>query len=712
MVWAGVVFVVLSAVTGLLAAGLVVPAAALAGIGGRAAATGVELLPADLETPPQPERSRVLMADGSVLADFYDQDRVYVGLEDIAPVMQQAQVAIEDHRFYEHGALDLTGTLRALLQNTAGGEATQGGSSITQQYVKMVQVEKARAAGDEEGVRAAQERSYARKIQEMRYAIGLEKRLSKDEILERYLNLAYYGDGAYGVNQAAWHYFGTTAADLDLAQAAMLAGLVQNPTATDPVRFPERAVERRDVVLDRMADLGLVSRQAAAEARRQPWDPDEVRPQRNGCVESEFPFLCDYVRRTLVADASWGGTVAEREALLQRGGLTIRTRIDPGTQREAEEAIADLVSPTDPVISTMTLVEPGTGLIRAMAQSRPEMGDGRGETFYNYAVPARLGGAEGFQAGSTFKTFVAAAALEQGIPVSRRYDAPARRDFSGTRFRSCDGPVTVPDGYRPKNSTRSGDDMTLRTATAWSVNTYYLQLGRDTGMCHVTDMLERTGVELSDGTPWAEQSSIFSLPLGPVDITPLSLTEAYATFAADGVHCEPVVVASVTDRDGRQLPVPEAGCERVVGKEVARGVNQLLQGVMDATGRPADPGDGHPLAGKTGATDDSNATWFCGYSPEIAGCASIAVDKTHSYWDDHRRSLTGLSLEGGRVLTGDGGGDAGRHLWRPVMGEALEDEPRTAFTPPSSRRLGGGSQGGSGGRGDDRGRGSDDDGGR
>ncbi len=688
LLYAGTMFVVVSAVMGLLAAGLVVPFAAMAGTGSQTAAESLELLPEELETPPQPERSRVLANDGSVLAYFYDENRVLVELDDIAPVMRQAQIAIEDHRFYEHGAIDVTGTLRAFLQNAAGG-STQGGSSITQQYVKMVQVEKAKANGDEAGILAAQEQTYGRKFQEMRYAIALEQRLSKDEILENYLNIAYYGDGAYGVEQAAQHYFGVSARDLDLAQAAMLAGLVQNPAATDPTLYPERAVERRDVVINRMLSLGSVSQQAAEEALATEWDPDGVEPPPNGCLGTEFPFLCDYVRRTLLQNEALGKTADERESMLLRGGLTIETEIDKATQRIAEEAIADLIDPEDPVISTMTMVQPGTGLIMAMAQSRPEMGTEPGETYYNYGVEASLGGAEGFQAGSTFKAFTAAAALEQGIAMDRRYDSPEVMDFSGEEFESCEGTVEVPDGYRPRNSTRSGPDMAMDYAMEWSVNTYFLQLARDAGMCNVTEMMDKVGVQLSTGEDMTSQSSIFSLPLGSVDVTPLSMTEAYATFAADGEHCRPVIVSAITSRDGQEMKVPDAGCEQVMDADVARGVTSLLEGVMSATGAPARIGGGHHIAGKTGTTDSTEAVWFCGYSPEVAGCASIAVDKTSDFWDDRRRSLEGLRLpESRNVLQGSGGGDAGAQIWKPAMTEALAGKDRTPFrnTSRSVRR--------------------------
>ena len=220
--------------------------------------------------------------------------------------MRQAQLAIEDHRYYEHGALDFKGTMRALVRNSAAGGTTQGGSSITQQYVKMVQIEACQAKGDSECVRDAQAPTVERKIRELRYAIAMEKKFTKDQILERYLNIAYYGEGAYGVEAAARHYFSSKAAKLTLAQAAMLAGLVQNPDTNNPVRNPSAALDRRDVVLNRMAELKLISVEQARQAKKVGFDQKKVKTTRNGCVGTRYPFLCDYVRRTLAEDAQPG----------------------------------------------------------------------------------------------------------------------------------------------------------------------------------------------------------------------------------------------------------------------------------------------------------------------------------------------------------------------------------------------------------------------
>lgn len=692
MLYRALMFVVVSVFAGVLVAGLFIPFAGMAGAATKAVASGMEHIPAELETPPQSERSRVLLSNGEELALFYEENRVYVPLSDIAPVMQQAQIAIEDHRYYQHGALDVKATLRALVRNTSGSGGTQGGSSLTQQYVKMVQIESASTRGDDAGVKKAQERTVSRKIQELRFAIALEKKLSKDEILERYLNIAYYGDGAYGVQMAAHHYFNTTAKDLTLDQAALLAGLVQNPTASDPVRNTRIALERRNVVINRMAELELVSPTDAEEAKKVGWDPAKVQRFANGCVGTRYPFLCDYVKRTLQKMPALGNTPDERLNTLKRGGLTIETEIDPRTQDAAQASIDKVLDPRDPVISTMTMIQPGTGLILAMAQNRPVMGDnlGAGETYYNYAVGGAMsdndmGGAEGYQAGSTFKPFAAAAALEEGFPLRKGYNAAYSMEFGGQNFKSCSGKFRLYGDWNVKNSTGVNGPMDMYRAMSMSVNTFFVQLVRDVGGCETTTMAQKTGVKLGSKGDIVEQfSDKPSFVLGSAEITPLSLTEAYATFAARGVHCDPIVLKRVLDKNGNEIPVPGANCQQVMDPKVADGMNSLLQNVMSGTGRPATIPGGYPQAGKTGTIDANQAVWFAGYTPEVAGVAMIAIDKTHGFWKSNSYSgkptLKGLRLPASRYyMSGSGGGDAGQDIYRPSMSAALQGKPKTKF---------------------------------
>ncbi|WP_051214965.1 transglycosylase domain-containing protein [Granulicoccus phenolivorans] len=684
-------FIVVSIFAGVLVAALFIPAAGMMAQAAQTVSSGMDTVPAELETPPQSEKSTVYLSTGEVLAEFYDENRTYKPLSEIAPVMRQAQIAIEDHRYYEHGAIDTRATMRALVRNTSSTGGTQGGSSITQQYVKMVQVETAAQNGDKQGVAKAQEQSMSRKIQELRYAVALEKRLSKDDILERYLNIAYYGDGSYGVESAAHHYFNTTAKDLTLDQAALLAGMVQNPVATDPVNYPRVSLERRNVVLNRMAELNVVSAEDAATARQVGFDKSKVQPNRNGCVSTRYPFLCDYVKRELENTPGLGATKAERRNTLNRGGLQIHTQIDPRTQDAAQAAIDKVFDPKDPVISTTTMVQPGTGLILAMAQSRPVMGNDQaaGNTYYNYAAPGPgnevdMGGAEGYQAGSTFKAFTMAAALEKGIPISKTYDAAERMQFGGTTFTSCSGPFKS-GPWEPANSTGHNGVMDMRTAAMWSVNTYFVQLERETGICETTRMAQRLGVELQD-VNGVSPDNFPSFTLGASEVAPMQMAEAYATFASGGIHCNPVILQQVTKKDGTEIPVSNADCKRVMDERVANGMNSILQSVIEqGTGTRARVSGGYPQAGKTGTIDDNQAVWFAGYTPEVAAVSMIAIDKTHPYWKSEQWRRSTPSLKGIRLpasntyLEGSGGGDAGQDLWRPAMTEALKGKPRTGF---------------------------------
>ncbi|WP_420176829.1 transglycosylase domain-containing protein [Luteococcus sp. OSA5] len=697
-------FAALSVICGLLVAGLVLPFAWVSGSVIKASADSLESLPAELEIGPQSERSKVLMSDGSVLAEFYAENRVYVPLNKIAKVMQQAQIAIEDHRFYEHGAIDFEGTARAAVRSASG--TTQGGSTLTQQYVKQVQVETAKYNNDEEAQAKATEQTLSRKIRELRYAVAVEKKLTKDQILERYLNIAYYGDGAYGVEAAAKHYFNTTAAKLTLPQAAMLAGLVQNPAATDPVNNPTAALNRRNIVLNRMVTVGDITKEQADAAKKQGFDKSKVQQPKNDCTDSPFQTMCQYVKNVLLSDQfkTLGKTKEERLNTLQRGGLTIQTLIDPQAQAAAEKAVARRIAPTDPFISTSVLVQPKTGLIVAMAQNRTKLGDKPGQTWYNYSVNRSMGGAEGYQAGSTFKTFTVAAAIAKGIPPTRAYNSPQTMEFGGSTFRSCDGPFPSPP-YRPKNSTGAGH-FTMEQATMRSINTYFVQLQRAVGNCDVVKMAQAAGVERADGKDLLKDEvpgsggvvgfdNVVSFTLGPVEVTPLSMAQAYATFANRGVRCDPIIIKSVKTKAGKQAPVPSANCKRTIDPEVADQVNKILKRTIESgTARPAYLPDGRDQAAKTGTTDSAEAVWLAGYTPDMAAVAMIAADKqAAAYKGKERRSITGRRINGTDctggyycTLSGSGSGDAGK-IWRASMQAALDGTTGTKFNQPSGKVI-------------------------
>ncbi|MGI3783547.1 MAG: transglycosylase domain-containing protein, partial [Janthinobacterium lividum] len=633
-----------SVICGLLVTAATLPVLGGAAWGAKAARDGMSSLPLAFDTPAQAQRSRVLDADGQVLAYFYTQNRTYVPLADIAPVMRTAIVSIEDHRFYEHGPLDAQGTLRAFVKNFFAGGVTQGGSTLTQQYVKQVQVNAAALSGDATAVQAATDSSYQRKLRELRYAVSVENTMTKDQILERYLNIAYFGDGAYGIEAASEHYFGTTAKKLTLPQAALLAGLVQNPAGFDPVTHPGAGIERRNVVLDRMGELGTASTAAVAKAKKTKFSTQQVETTSSGCQSSDLPFICDYVRRSVLDMPSLGKTEADRLKVLMQGGLTIRTGIDPDVQETVQKKVSAAVGAKDPVIAAMDMIEPGTGKIVAMAQSRPVMGSDakKGQTYWNYSAPRDLGGNQGFQAGSTFKAFTAAAALENGIPLSKRYDARARMDFSGAKFDSCDGPTQVVGKFGVSNSTGVNGNMDMYRAAENSVNTYFVQLALDVGMCDVTKMAEKLGVE--SNTPDMPISAYDELPsftLGTAETNPLSVANAYATFASGGIHCDPVIVSKITDSSGKNRDVPGADCKRVISSDVASAMDSLLSSVVTkGTGARARTADGRPQAGKTGTIDSNAAVWYVGYTPQIAGAAMISIDTERKA----PRSLKGYTI--------------------------------------------------------------------
>jgi membrane peptidoglycan carboxypeptidase len=477
-----------------------------------------------------------------------------------------------------------------------------------------------------------------------------------------------------------------------------LAGLVQNPDTHNPIRNPSAALDRRDVVLNRMVELKLITLQQANEAKKVGFDEKLVKKTRNGCVGTRYPFLCDYVRRTLLNTPSLGRTEEDRENMINRGGLVIQTAIDPKTQDLAQKKVSSVVGPKDPVISTMNMIQPGTGLIIAMAQSRPVMGSNakKGQTYWNLATDPAMGGIQGYQAGSTFKLFTLAAALEKGIPISKKFNARSPFNFTGRRFTSCRGRERVWDRWVVKNAVGHSKSIGMTEAAEFSVNTYFIQLELATGMCRVTKMAEKTGVKVGAriGQPPVDIVKEFqdkpSFTLGTVEVSPLSMAEAYATFAARGVHCDPIIVSKITTRNGKNLAVPDANCRRVVNKDVADGVNKILKSVVDkGTGKRAKIYDGRHIAGKTGTIDSNEAVWFAGYTPEIAGVAMISIDNTkRPFRKNGSGYYRGSGVKGYRVpstgayLEGSGSGDAGMKIWRPVMQKYFQQIPRTSFNQP------------------------------
>ncbi|MEO5711438.1 MAG: transglycosylase domain-containing protein [Nocardioidaceae bacterium] len=670
------VMVAVAAVMGVLVAGLAIPFAAVTGLSTRTVADGMDKIPADLAADPLAQRTRLLGRDGAVLATLYDQNRVNVPLAKVAPIMRKAIIAIEDYRFYQHGALDLRGTLRAFVTNQASGGSTQGGSSITQQMVKMTLVNQAKTKAEQQ---AATADTYQRKINELRYAIAFEEKYPKDWILERYLNIAYFGDGAYGIEAASRHYFSRSASDLTLRQAALLAGLVKNPSGYDPTNNPDRAKERRDTVLARMAQLNVVSQSEAQQAENQRLGL-RVTATRNGCVSSAAAFFCDYAVQYLLADESLGKTVDDRRRLLFSGGLTIKTTIDLRYQRAADRSVSQHVDPTDQAIGGLAMVEPGTGEVRALSQSRP-MGSKKkkGETYLNYVVPKQYGDANGFQAGSTFKAFVLSAAITQGIPLSTQISSPQTISIPENRYRTCEGYLQSTDVWSPENSTGFGT-FDLYKGTQLSVNTFFAQLEERTGLCAPTTLAKKMGVTVPD------QDIVGPFTLGVTDVDPLTMAGVYATFGARGQFCEPRPVLSVQNAAGKTIEDYPPRCTQLLRTDVADAVNDILKGVQAPGGFGYDAGLSlsQQSAGKTGTTSGNKAVWFDGYTPNLATVAMIAGANSKG----HPLSLNGQTV-GGVFIEGAHGSTTAGPMWGDAMKVVQNYLPDESFSTPNPQTIAG-----------------------
>ncbi|WEO96205.1 transglycosylase domain-containing protein [Streptomyces sp. FXJ1.172] len=665
-------FLGVSVLAGAVMAGIALPAAGALGLAAKGSVQSFDEIPANLKSPQLSQRTTILDNQGNQIAAVYSRDRTVVDLKDISPYMQKSIVAIEDSRFYKHGAIDLKGVLRALNKNAQQGGVAQGASTLTQQLVKNYFIEE--AGDDPTKVAEATQQTIGRKIRELKYAIQIEEKLGKKKILENYLNITFFGEQAYGVEAAAQRYFSKHAKDLNLQESALLAGIVQSPSRYDPVNDEAEATKRRNVVLQRMAEVGDISQQEADQAKEKPLGLNPSQPK-NGCITAVrgAGFFCDYVRNVVLTDPVFGKTKEDRAHLWNRGGLTIRTTLDPQAQNSVEASVKDHVYKSDPVATAATIVEPGTGKILAMGQSRP-YGFGKNETQINLSVNSDMGGGAGYQPGSTFKPIVAAAAIEGGKPATQKYSSPYQMTYPSP-VQACDGKVWRNDPNNPaklanENESEHGP-YGMKEATAKSVNTYYVQLISDIGICPVTQMAQRMGVQRADGRKIDQAPSI---ALGTQEMSPLTMANAYATFASRGTYCTPVAITSITQRDGseeKSLPVPKSTCSRAMSQKTADTVSTILKGVVeDGTGKEAGLGD-RPSAGKTGTTDQRYAAWFVGYTPNMAGAVWVGDPA-------HRRQMINITI-GGVPHDKVYGGEVPGPIWRDMMTGALEGKPAPDF---------------------------------
>lgn len=658
--------VVAGLLAGLVVAGAVFPVVAISGLAAKAAADTFDNLPSELALPQSPQETYVYASDRKTLiTTLYDENRRDVNLADVAPVMQQAIIAAEDTRFYEHNGVDIKGVIRALVMNGEKGAPAQGASTLTMQYVRQA-IAYSPNATPQEVVEATEETS-ARKIREMKLAVALEKKLSKQEILERYLNIAPFGHGAYGIYAASEVYFGKLPNDLTLPEASLLAGLVKAPSQYDPTTDSGRtaSTKRRDnYVLANMVELRYITQEQAAAAKKAPLKI-LGRPTPNGCtavLDNNWGFFCDYVQRWWLSQPAFGASAYERENRLKGGGYTIYTSMDVGMQAAARRNIEAQLKTGAWRALMLAGVEPGTGRIQFLATNRRYSNDQThngprtdGKTwaksnYPNTTNPLITGSDDitGYQAGSSFKVFTMVAALEHGYPLDYTINtvSPYKSHFI------VDGPSACPGTsyYCPVNATASwmNGPRNMWTGFGRSVNTYFVPLEERVGAQNAVAVAKRLGIQFRAHGPDAQHPGDWefankpeltpgwgAFTLGVSATTPLDLVNAYATLAADGKYCEPLPVTEIRDFTGNKVDAGDPRCRQEVDPNVARGAvdaarcpvnDQSAYGRCDgATERDGRSVVGKPVAGKTGTTDGDKTAALVAMTRQVA-VAGIEAD--------------------------------------------------------------------------------------
>jgi membrane peptidoglycan carboxypeptidase len=572
--------------------------------------------------------------------------------------MKRAMVAIEDARFYEHNGLDVQGTLRALVKNLAAGTVQEGGSTLTQQLVKQTLLQSAATPEERD---AAIEQSVGRKLREARLALAMEDSYSKDEILTRYLNIVYFGQNAYGVQPAARAFFSVDAAALSLPQAALLAGLVQSPTDDNPFVDPESATVRRNQVLSRMAAQHYITPAERDAAVAAPLGLAPAPAPRRGCVEASVgPYVCDFVQKYVTQ------TLGLTQAQLDHGGYTIQTTLDPELQRSGDAAVLNTLPLEDNRVATFNAVEPGTGHLLALSVNRIfgyDRNDPRQESYNLNWAPSR-------GAGSTYKVFVAAAALARGYSTS--YTLTTSDPYLSRVYKKDGGPYPVQNAghYKPT--------LDLTTALYQSSNTYFVALEDALGSVEEpVHMAQKMGL-YQFGPADLPQKTIDenrgSFTLGPDETSPLALASAYSTLAAGGTQCDVNPVTAILDAHGKPLTKssgePVATGDQCTPEAIPPGVANTLNQMLRKDVEPGNGGQtaarayvpGHQIAGKTGTTQRNVSVAFVGYTPEITASVMVFDPKVNQD-------------------VGGFGGGKGATVWHDAMAPILQARGSGVFPP-------------------------------
>ncbi|PPG86090.1 penicillin-binding protein [Rathayibacter rathayi] len=699
-------FIGMSAVAGVLITVGVTPALALTGVATSTTIGMFQNLPGYLDVGHLMQRTNVYASNGTtLLASVYDQNRVEVGWDDVAQSVKDAAVAGEDPRFYEHGGIDLQGTLRAIAVTLTGGKL-QGGSSITQQYVKNVLVQKAESITDEAERTKAYDEATAptpeRKLKEMRLAIGLEKEASKDDILLGYLNIALFGGTVYGIEAAANYYYGIPASQLSISQAAALLAIVNNPAKfrfDDPGDKVNGAAkgyadtkERRDYILSEELKHGRIDQATHDAAVAEPITPNITEPSTGCTTAGDAAYFCEYVLNVLRNDTVFGASDDERYQRIRQGGFDVVTTLDLDIQQVSQAALNAYVPSVDPrfqIGATAASVEAKTGRVLSMVQNTKYSQDEQfltanpGYSAINLNVDLSMGGGSGVQTGSTYKVFTLAQWLKAGHTINESFPSPT--SGFGSYAKKCNVTSGYYQGLRfaPRNDDPSEDSssMTALESTTNSINTGFMGMANKLDLCDIRTTAESFGVHGANGK---ELSSGPAAVLGTNEIAPLTMASAYAGIANDGTTCDAVVIDRITDSDGAAVATPDSNCRASVTPEVAHGMQYAMQRVMTSgTATASNPGDGIEHIGKTGTTDEAADVWTAGASR--ATSLAVWVGSIRGF-DDHTKQnlrFTTITGESGSIKASNA-----RHaIWKPIMTALDQKYGGDDFADPPASML-------------------------
>ncbi|PKQ15326.1 MAG: penicillin-binding protein [Actinobacteria bacterium HGW-Actinobacteria-7] len=565
------------------------------------------------------QATRIYSADGKLLARLYLENREVVPIEKMSPYLLDAIVAVEDERFYKHHGVDTVGLGRAVVVNLTQGFGTEGASTITQQYIRNTILLDERT-----------QISLARKVREAYLAMQLEKHYDKRQILGMYLNAIYFGEGAYGAQAASRTYFAKPASQLTLGEAAMLAGLPQQPSRLDPYENPEGAVSRRNEVLQRMLKNGYITQAELDTAEAEALHLERAKTPEDGIYSAHY-FVA-HVKKELQAKFS--------PAVVFKGGLVVHTSLDTRLQKYAEAAVKNALPNKSDPRAALVSIDPRNGYVKALVGGRDYH-----KSKFNLATQGKR------QPGSSFKTFVLVTALDKGMPPSFNIDSSS--------------PAYIPTKPKPwvvGNSEGSGHGMiSLASATHASVNTVFARVAWEIGIKSVVKTAHAMGIT-------TKIPNYPSVALGAANVTPYEMASAYGTLATGGIHHDPVVITKVEDSSGEVIYKAKTKGKRVVRKSVAVAATNVLKGVITGgTARRAQIG--RPAAGKTGTSQNYRDAWFVGYTPQLVT----------AIWVGHATERT-IFVHGSHAF----GGTVAAPIWATFMKKALKGQKIMQFPTASS----------------------------